>query len=287
MQLTPIYPEWGTRVTVTWEEAMAASPQWWSQLVLDRNLVVIQGLGAQLKDSEFYALGQKFGRVWDQNDYHKPQVSNGFDPTIADPTTDTPVSYFKSNNNHFGANYMDYHADMVHIGDNSYPGRLLYMVNNTTDGSGTTGWLNLELGWSQLTPEEQSVYANSWVWMHDMYQPESRLTRVPLLKTNPKTGCVSPVLNCNYMGIPGHRAWIHHVEHNARDLNWEETTQFITDLYIQLENKKNTLYFHGWTTGDIIVYDNWFNVHKRTAVVDASVANGQGRLLKRLTFNFT
>jgi len=285
MQLLPIYPEWATQVQVTWEEAMAATPEFWSQLVLDRNLIVIQGLGNQLADAEFYQLGQKFGRVWDQTDYKKPVVSNGFDPTLADRTGATPVSYFKSNNNHFGAGYMDYHADMVHIGANSYPGRLLYMVNNTTDGSGQTAWLNLELGWSLLTDEEQAQYSDCWIWMHDMYIPETRVERLPLLKTNPKTGRVSPTLNCNYMG-PHTRAWINHVERNGQQLSWADSTQFITELYQLLESRANTVYWHNWTQGDIIVYDNWFNVHKRLAVVDASTADGQGRLLKRLTFNF-
>lgn len=285
MKLTPIFDSWASQIDCTLDQAMKMPKGFWSQLVLRRNLILVRGLGRDLTDQEFHLFGQEFGRVWDQTDYRQPQVSNGHDPTLAAGAR--PVSYFKSTNNHFGSRYMDYHADMVHIGDNSYPGRLLYMVNNTTDGSGGTAWLNLELGWASLTLQEREPYTDSWVWLHDMYIPGSRLTRVPLLKTNPKTGCVSPVLNCNYMGIPDHRAWIHHVEHAGQQLDWQQSTQFIAELYALIESKKNTLYWHHWQEGDIIIYNNWFNVHKRLAVVDANTTNGQGRLLKRLTFNFT
>jgi len=85
---------------------------------------------------------------------------------------------------------------------------------------------------------------------------------------------------------PHTRAWINHVERNGQQLSWADSTQFITELYQLLESRANTVYWHNWTQGDIIVYDNWFNVHKRLAVVDASTADGRGRLLKRLTFNF-
>jgi alpha-ketoglutarate-dependent taurine dioxygenase len=285
MELLPIYPEWGTTVRVTYEEAMYQSSDWWQQLVLSRNLILIKSLNKKLNDDEFYDLGQKFGRVWGQNDYSRPEVSNGFDRTLADRTTDKPVSHFKSTNNFFGDRHMDYHADMAHIGPTSYPGRLLYMYNNTTDGSGVTSWLNLELGWDLFNEEERVSYNDCWVWMHDMYRPNTRLERLPFLKTNPKTLKQSPTVNCMFR-TPKTFAWIHHIEQRGIQLDGEQTSEFINKVYDLIERKSNTLYDHHWEEGDIIVYDNWFNVHKRTAVVDSSTAGESGRVLKRLTFNF-
>jgi alpha-ketoglutarate-dependent taurine dioxygenase len=152
------------------------------------------------------------------------------------------------------------------------------MVNNAEDGSGDTTWLNLELGWQQMTQEERNKYSDCKVVFQDFYVPGTRMEKLSFTKINPNTGMVSPRINC-FARNNDKRAWISHVVKNGVDLTFDQTGQLIRQLYQLLETKQNTLYTHTWTNGDIIVYDNWFNVHKREKV------NGK-RLLKRLTFNF-
>ena len=278
MKIEKIYDSWGDVLTVeSYDEIMSISSETLTGQLLDRNLVLIKGLPSTLSDPKFYALGSKVGRVWTQDDYKKSFIGQGHDPTI-DKTTPTPVSYFNTTSHKFKDNFMAYHADMPHINEMSYPGRLLYMVNNTTDGSGDTTWLNLEHGWAQLTPEEKSIYSGYEVVMQDFYAPGQRMEKFPLVKTNPKTGRLSPLINCCLLPHRKH-AWIHHLVVNGVDLDYAQSGLVIEGLYQLLESKSNTVYTHHWTEGDIIVYDNWFNVHKREKV------NGK-RLLKRLTYNF-
>ena len=249
-----------------------------TNLVLDRNLLVIKGIGPNLTDDQFYDLGQKFGKVWTREDYKKSFITHGDDPTI-DQDSPKPISYFQTDNNMFRSNFMAYHADMPHVNELSYPGRALYMVKNTTDGSGDTTWLNLELAWEQLTQEEKDRFAEYEVVFQDMYTPGIRMETLPFLKINPKTNKLSPRLNCyGHPGVP-HMAWINSILKNSVTLTAREIDLFMYNTYKLLENKSNTLYRHVWELGDIIVYDNWFNVHKRELV------NGP-RLLKRLSFNF-
>lgn len=275
--MTKIFDSWGEQIHVdSYKDFMAIDQSILSEMVIQRNLVVIKGLPPDLEDKEFYALGSKFGQVWKQEDYKKTFITLGSDPTI-NKTTATPVSYFKTDNNMFKDTYMDYHADMAHIKDMSYPGRALYMVNNTEDGSGDTTWLNLELGWQQMTSEERGVYADCEIVFQDFYIPGHRMEKFPFTKINPKTGKVSPRINC-YASSSIRKAWISHAVKDGVELTFDQTGVLIRNLYKLLESKQNTLYTHTWTPGDIIVYDNWFNVHKREQV------NGK-RLLKRLTFN--
>ena len=249
-----------------------------TNLVLDRNLLVIKGIGPNLTDDQFYDLGQKFGKVWTREDYKKSFITHGDDPTI-DQDSPKPISYFQTDNNMFRSNFMAYHADMPHVNELSYPGRALYMVKNTTDGSGDTTWLNLELAWEQLTQEEKDRFAEYEVVFQDMYTPGIRMETLPFLKINPKTNKLSPRLNCyGHPGVP-HMAWINSILKNSVTLTAQEIDLFMYNTYKLLESKSNTLYRHVWELGDIIVYDNWFNVHKRELV------NGP-RLLKRLSFNF-
>jgi alpha-ketoglutarate-dependent taurine dioxygenase len=278
MKTEKIFDSWGEKIYVdSYNDFIAIDQSILSEMVIQRNLIVIKGLPPDLEDEEFYALGNKFGQVWKQEDYKKPFITRGFDPTI-NKTTATPVSYFKTDNNMFKDAYMDYHADMAHIKDMSYPGRALYMVNATEDGSGDTTWLNLELGWQQMSSEERDFYADCEVVFQDFYIPGYRMEKFPFTKINPKTGKVSPRINC-YASNNIRQTWISHAVKSSVDLTFDQTGALIRNLYKLLESKQNTLYTHTWTPGDIIVYDNWFNVHKREKV------NGK-RLLKRLTFNF-
>ena len=278
MKHEKIFNSWGEKLYVeSYEEFMDIDQNLLSGLIRQRNLVLIKGLSPNLTDEEFYALGKKFGKVWVQEDYRKTFISRGGDSTV-DRTTKTPVSYFQTNNTMFKDNYMAYHADMAHINDMSYPGRALYMASNSEDGSGDTTWLNLELGWQQLTQEERDRYSDYEVVFQDFYAPGTRMEKLPFTKINPNTGMISPRINC-YAYPNEKRAWINHIVKGGVELTFVQTDQLITELYALLETKQDTLYTHTWTNGDIIVYDNWFNVHKKEKV------NGK-RLLKRLTFNF-
>ena len=273
-----IFDSWGEKLYVdSYEDVMSIDNNILREMITQRNIIVIKGLPADLRDDEFYALGDKFGKVWTQEDYRKTFIAHGSDPTI-DHTTSTPVSYFQTNNNMFKDNYMAYHADMAHIKESSYPGRALYMVNNTHDGSGVTTWLNLEYSWQQMTEQERNAYAGCELIFQDFYVPGTRMEKLPFTKINPKTGKVSPRANC-YAGDNNRKAWISHAVLNGVELTFKQTGVLLTNLYKLLETKQNVLYNHRWVEGDIIFYDNWFNVHRRDKV------NGT-RLLKRLTFNF-
>lgn len=290
MQIQNIFSTWGSVVTTSREEFMADNQTNWPKLVLDRNLIVLKGFKSDLTDEEYFNFGKKFGQVWTIDDYRRPHVGasrkTGVDPTIANATSETPVSHFKSSNNVFRDDVMGYHADMAHIGEKSYPGRALYMTRNTLDGSGVTTWLNMESGWEQCTEQEKAQYANVEIANHNMYLAGHDLQILPFLKTNPKTGKVSPRIN--NLTKPGNTktetsGWVNHIRNNGAQLSWNETTELVTKVIKLLESKSNTLYDHHWDDGDIIVYDNWFNVHKRNKVNPGAPG---GRLLRRLTFNF-
>jgi alpha-ketoglutarate-dependent taurine dioxygenase len=282
MKIENIYDSWGSSIELTLSELISEDRSFWQDLILTRNLLVLKGLGPGISDEQFFNLSLKFGKVWDKEVYKLSYIGQGSDYTIKSNTS-YPISYFKSNNNMFSNKMMAYHADMPHVNEYSWPGRALYMVQNTTDKSGATTWLNLELGWAQCSDVEKKFYEGYEVVMQDMYRPETRMEKFPFVKINPRTGKPSPLVNCP-TNKQGDRAWIHHVEHNGVALSYDDTTQFINEVYQLIESKPNTMYTHYWDTGDMLVYDNWFNVHRRTAVNDSSTVSG--RLLKRSTFNF-
>lgn len=275
MVVKNIFDSWGSIYTVGLAELFRTDAQVWRQRLIDRKLLVIRGLGPNLPDERFHAIGGLFGRIWDKEDYKKTPS----DTTIRNKDT-TPVSYFQTNNM-WGAREMQYHADMAHVDENSFPGRALYMIKSAQNGSGDTEWLNLELAWEQLTEEEQNQFNGVEVVQQYMYEPGTRLKKFPFLKTSPLSGKSSPMVNCYVTPGRNRTAWVHHIEKDGVPV--DNTGEFIESVYRLCESKTDTRYKHHWINGDIVVYDNWFSVHRRDPITLEE--NESDRLLKRLTFN--
>ena len=276
MDIQHIYTEWCTEYTVTLEEVLAESDKVWRDRLVSRGLLILKGLGPDLTDQEFHAIMGKFGKLWTAVDY--VTATGYYDPTLkVQPRNYFPTSYFTTSNNYWKDKDMKYHADMAQIGDKSFPSRALYMVKTALDGSGDTEWLNLELAWSQFTEEEQAQYNGIEIVQHNMYDPGNDQTVYPFIKTNPYSGKPSPRLNCYGKG----RSWIHHVNKNGSEI--KNIEEFIENTYRLCESKRNTTYKHHWENGDMLIYDNWFSVHRRDPV---TLQDGEAdRLLKRLSFN--
>ena len=290
MKIKNIFNEWASEVTTTYDELMSTDKKFLTDLILSRNLIVIKGIGPDLSDSEFYKLGNKFGRCWTNEDYAKSYViggnlaNGGKNKALVGMEENTPVSYFKSDNNYWTTSFMNYHADLPHAEENSFPGRVLYMASNVTNGSGDTTWLNLEHGWAQCTDKERARFDGHEIVYHDMYVPQTRFKTVPFLKTNPFTGKQSPAVNCSYWGNKSSlTSHIHHVLVDGKPLSYVDGSLLIRECYALMESKENTMFTHHWENGDMIVYDNWFNVHKREEVILDEV---KSRILKRLNFSF-
>lgn len=271
MKLEPIFPEWGNTMYVeSLTEVLALDDKYVTDLVVNNDLLVLRGCGANLTDHDLVAVTSKFGKVWDQSIYDKWYIA----PKSSLFDLEKTVDYYK------GKMHMPWHADMPHVENDSYPGRMLYMSKNTIDQSGNTTWLHLEHAWSQLTDQERNSYNNYEFVFHDYYRPNTRIEKFPFLKINPKTNKISPRINC-YYSTKFIFAWIHHVELNGTQLNENDLDKFMSDTYSKLEQQNNVIYDHTWEEGDIVIYNNWASVHKR-----ATVDSQSPRLLKRLTFNF-
>lgn len=275
MNTRNIHQNWCTEYTTSYDEFVAEESSAWRDRLVNRGLLIIKGLGPNLTDQQFHNISGKFGTLWTVEDYRNG--SGKFDVTLNKQNLGTPTSYFKTTNNHWKDTEMFYHADMAHVGEKSFPARSLYMVRTAQDDSGQTEWLNLEEAYDQFTEEEKQYYSDVKIFQHFMYEPGTRITEFPFLKTNPYSGRVSPRLNCYGKG----KTWIHHITKGGQEV--VELRLFVEKIFRLCESKPNTLYKHKWENGDMLIYDNWNSVHRRDIV---TFQPGEpDRLLKRLSFN--
>ena len=275
MQTQNIHNSWVTECTVSYNEIVEGDSQMWRDLLVNSGLLIFKGLGPNLTDRQFHNISNKFGTLWTTDDYTRAHGS--FDPTLNKTTLETPTSYVKTKNNRWKDSEMDYHSDMAHVKEKSFPARALYMVRTANNNSGKTEWLNLEVAYDHFTDEEKKMYADVKVFQHDMYKPETRIEEFPFLKTNPFTGKISPRLNCYG---PGH-TWIHHFTKAGKEV--AGLTNFVETIYRLCESKPETMYKHTWENGDMLIYDNWNSVHRRDRV--SFLPGESDRLLKRTSFN--
>ena len=275
MQTQNIHNSWGTEYIASYDEIMTGDSQEWRDQLVNRGFLIFKGLGPELTDQQFHDIIKKFGTLWTLDDYTRAHGS--FDPTINKTTLETPTSYFKTTNNRWKNTEMNYHSDMAHVGEKSFPARALYMVRTAYNNSGKTTWLNLELAYKHFTNEEKQMYADVKVFQHDLYQPGTRIEEFPFLKTNPFTGKISPRINCYGTG----HTWIHHVTKAGKEI--VDIKDFIESIYRLCESKPNTMYTHIWENGDLLIYDNWNSVHRRDVV--SLQPDEPDRLLKRVSFN--
>jgi alpha-ketoglutarate-dependent taurine dioxygenase len=277
MNIKNIHENWCTEYTTSYDEFMEETAEVWRDRLVSRGLLIIKGFGPNLTDKQFHNISSKFGTLWTVEDYRAG--SGKFDVTLNKETLGTPTSYFKTTNNHWKDTEMFYHSDMAHIGEKSFPARALYMVRTANDDSGQTEWLNLEEAYDQFTDEEKEYYSDVNIFQHYMYEPGTRITEYPFLKTNPYSGRVSPRMNCYGKG----KTWIHHVTKGGEEVI--QFREFMEKIFRLCESKSNTLYKHKWDNGDMLIYDNWNSVHRRDLV---TFQPGEpDRLLKRLSFNIS
>lgn len=273
MKQRNIFDSWGTEYNYSYDEILTESSVVWAKRLADRGLLIFKGMGTGLTDEQLHRIGGQFGQVWTKEDYYS--ASQG-DPTINDNDV-FPVSHFTTKNNFWMGGPLGYHADMPHIGKNSYPCRILYMVRTPLDNSGDTYWLNLERAWELFTEEEKDYYNDVDLYYHFMYKPNTNLEKFKFTKVNPFSGRISPKLN----NISPTFRWMHHIEKGGTLVN--NLPEFVTNAYKLCESKLDSLYRHTWENGDMIVFDNWCSVHRRDAVTLG--VNEPDRLIKRITLN--
>jgi len=268
---------------VSYDELMSFDAEtFWKPLFYSQNLLVIKDISSSLlSDSEFFNLIRKFGKPWNCDKFKILYPQDRYSRLFGNKKPeDMIVSHLRSNNTPWGNNILGYHADIPLPQEVEYPCRGIYMANTPNNDTGSTTWLNLEYAWEQCTEEEKTTYNSVEVIMHDILKTDPVQIRFPFLKTNPKTGKVSPRLNgCGPEGAGG---WIHHIEIDSCILTFTESVDFVEKMYNLLENKKDTLYKHNWENGDIIIFNNWFNVHMRDAVDEDSSCP---RELRQITFD--
>jgi len=262
MNIENIHPLWASRVInmATPQEFFNISPDIWRGLLYDRKMLIFKNM--EFTKEEFYKFCCSFGKPWDRFDYgySKEKVDrftiNGKEVAL------TPMSNL--NTPRLGQLMMPWHADIPNKRDTPFPHRALWITKNPGPDSGLTTFLNIEDGLQRLTSELESAIPDIKIVQQSWYYQNRELKNFDFIKKHPITGKDS--LRLNFFNVPEANlldAWIKKVIVNGVEMDPKPVLgPYLKHLSLQ----EDLIYTHRWDTFDIIVYDNWPLVHKRTAL---------------------
>lgn len=261
MQISNIHDTWGTIVEVHGVDEVLKQPQdFWRSLGYDRDLIVFRGLG-EISHSQYHELLTMFGTPWNAHEYRQ---TTEFPITFEQNGQELALSVFSNlTASRIGTSAMPWHADIPNNGDQSFPWRSLYIVQNPNPESGITEFMNVRLDRVNPSSEDLAFFNSIELGVQSWYVGGERDERQPFIKTHPVTGVESLRLNY-YVNGPGTKtAWIKETFLNGENANNHE---LLSNIYDNLQKRSDLLYHHKWQTYDLVIYDNWSFVHRRTKV---------------------
>lgn len=258
MQVDNLKDSWGSVIHGSFTEVMENKHRL-RDLGYDRDLVLFRGLGRLTKE-QYYELISWFGTPWTAQEYKYSTEK----PTAVDEEGTRHITFFSNLSAVRLQHYqMPWHVDIPNNGEDSFPWRSLYMLTNPDPTTGLTSWANMRLDLMNSSQEEIDQYQNMEILNQSWYRPGEQIVKQPFIKTHPITGKQS--LRCNYYvnarDPRTHMAWIKETYLNGEVVDNEYTLEPILE---KLESRPDLVYTHQWEIDDLIIYDNWNLIHKRT-----------------------
>ena len=261
MIIKPIQTSWGSTIELTKDEFFEKDFNFWRDLIYDRKILIFKKI--EFTKQEYVKFAKRFGSLWDKENY---RYSNESAELVY---VDDQVNYISPFSNVISKKLMNqsmpWHSDIPNRSFKPFPFRSLWITKNPNPlFSGKTAWMNLELAMDYLSKEELEMAESATVLQQSWYEPGTDIKELSMIKEHPITGKKSLRLNFyNDAEMNRTNAWIIGVKCNGQ---MQENCYIIRDLLLKLEKIPELIYEHTWDTFDIVVYDNWSFVHKRTAL---------------------
>ena len=237
--------------------------EYWKSMIYDRQVLVFKGMDFTKVD--FVAFCSNFGDLWSESDYHYSSEAKGMELVDYQSTKIGIVPFSNIRMRRLGMDKMPWHADIPNRQIKPFPMRTLWMVNNPNPDSGITTWLNIEHGINLLPDLLKKQISDIKIVQQSWYNAGTEVREFDFIKHHPVTGAAS--LRLNFYCDPERNirdAWIKSVKVCGKLLPPKEILKPYFDF---LAAQPELVYTHRWDVFDIVVYDNWPFVHKRTPLV--------------------
>jgi len=269
MQTKNIFSAWGTEFTDI-SDLFTQDPRELRKLLYQRKLLVLHA--PDWTELEYWHFLTLWGEPWDKTEYIKS--TERWQP-IGDAKYGK-IRYITRISNRLSQRLqgfaMPWHADIANrMSGISFPHRCIYMKTVPNPLAGFTYWLDMELAYPEVHPRLRARWESKTVVQQNWHHPGRDIVHASPMKQHPITGRWSP--RCNYHGIKN--SWI--IDILDSDGN-SHGTGIIEELTEAMAEIKDCVYEMRWQPNDIVLYDNWPFVHRRSS---PQLKKGEERLMWR------
>lgn len=256
MKITNLKDKWCIKVELdSPDEVYTQDSNFWKRLLYNNHLLVFKNMNFRMED--YYKFSKLFGNpmAYTKNCEYPgyPGLHKFSNRTIAQ----------------IGEEAMPWHADLPNCPINPFPIRSLWMTKNPNPSCGLTSFLNLTDSIELLSDKLKNllnritIVQQEWEAPEiDEYTPGLNKQEFDIFKIHPVTGTKS--LRLNSFNSPGIKnSWIREL---IIDGISTEDCSLVREFLNDIASHESMIYTHTWDTNDILVYDNWSLVHKRTAL---------------------
>ena len=256
MQIKNIFNDWGTEFT-DMSDIFEQDTREIRKLLYDRKMLVFHA--PDWDKATYWKFCALWGKPWDAIDYHR---STEKWEIVKDPAEPLKPKYITSMSNKISIRLADkempWHADIANRVDGGiqFPHRIIYMKTVPNPKAGLTVWLDMEKAYPEVHPKLRERWEKRKVVQQNWHHLGKDIIEWPSMKQQPITGRWSP--RCNYHGTSD--SWIIDTTLDGKSMG----TGIVEELMEAMAEVPDCVYTHTWAPNDMVLYDNWPFVHRRT-----------------------
>ena len=269
-----IHDDWGSVFTGPHDWLANASPESLSQFLYTRKLLVFKKI--KLTPHSFWGLCNRFGLPWakDQYTYSKEKA---VPITMKDGSIHFISEISNKISKRLGDREMPWHADIPNAVSYAFPIRAIWMKTCPNPEAGFTIWMNTPKAYSTVSDDLKARWSGTKIVQQSWYEPGKDLQEFESMMLHPITGELCPRVNY-HVDDKQNEGWI--VDTKVNDIS--KGTDIVAEMLAEMEKQTNCIYEPHWDETDLIIYDNYQFVHRRTAL---DIDDGMERLMLRMNID--
>lgn len=240
-------------------------------MLYERKLLIFKKI--RLDEQTMWGMCRKFGMPWKAEQYqysHEKAM-----PVVIDGRKEYISAISNKISEKLGVSEMPWHADIPNAVSYAFPIRAIWMKECPNPAAGFTIWMNTPKAIRTVNQDLQKRWGMHRIVQQSWYEPGKDLQEFPSMMKHPVTGEYCP--RVNYYGPD---AWIIDTKLGGKS----QGTGIVAEMLDEIEKQPNCVYQHCWDEKDLVIYDNYPFVHRRTALeIDDSLE----RLMYRVNIDHT
>ena len=269
-----IYNDWGSVFQGPFDWVRRTPPGSLMKMLYERKLLIFKKI--RLDEYSMWGMCKKFGQPWNADQY-KYSHEKWMPIQMNDGRTEYISAISNKISKRLGDKEMPWHADIPNAVSYAFPIRAIWMKTCPNPQAGFTIWMNTPKAMKSVNEDLQKRWGMHRIVQQSWYDPGTDLQEFPSMMCHPITGEYCPRVNY-HVDDEQKEGWIVDTKLGGET----QGTGIVAEMLSKMEQQKDCVYEHHWDELDLVLYDNYSFVHRRTAL---EIDDGLERLMYRVNID--